>query len=146
MTPEEPQKTPKLGWANNILKNLNKYGKKCDNSEINEQSYFKYDDVDDVCFKSNGNINTNTTEDNNSDPTRNSPYSSDEKLHGNYKGKSSVYKETKSKINFGLKRFKIKMSFLRHLTPKNTANKSMMDGYFNHPKYEKMKHIKANTL
>lgn len=127
---------------------INPFRSNC-NKKINsiegnkENSYLRFDDVDNI-FKSNGSIQQITTKNNNSDPLVRNSFSSDDKLYS--PGKNSIYKETKSKIYFGLKRFKIKMNFLRILTNKNVSNKSMVDNYFKNPKYERIKHGKANTL
>lgn len=103
----------------------------------------RFDDVDNI-FTSNGPIHQITTKENNSDPLVRNSFSSDDKLYS--PGKNSIYRETKNKIYFGLKRFKIKMNFLRLLTNKNISNKSMVDTYFNNSKYKRIKHVKANTL
>lgn len=115
---------------------------------IDENSFIRFDDVNDLVFNSSGFVNTDATRDSNSDPLPRSSFNSEEVLYDYSKDKSSMYKETKSKINFGLKRFKLKMNFLRLLTPKNAPNRSLMDGYFQNRKYEKIidTKAKANTL
>lgn len=141
------KKQSKLGWANNLFKNNDiKKNTKLDNQE--ENSYIKFDDVDDVLDHSDERSSESFTKDNNSSPILKSSVTSEEKLYRPWNGKNSMYKDTKSKIYFSLKRFKIKMNFLRRLTPKSVANKSssIVDGYFGNPKYERIKHFKANTL
>lgn len=90
-------------------------------------SYIRYDNVDNI-----------------SDSVGKSSFNSEEKLYNSWNVKNAIFNEKKSKINFSLKRFKIKMNFWRRLTRRNTPNKSIMDGYYN--RYEKLKQIKANTL
>lgn len=55
--------------------------------------------------------------------------------------------EEKSKKNFNLKRFKLKLGFLRMLTPKRaTYSTPSYDSIESKIKYKKIKNIKSNTL
>ncbi|KAJ8931504.1 hypothetical protein NQ314_015577 [Rhamnusium bicolor] len=55
--------------------------------------------------------------------------------------------ETRNRRNFNFNKFKIKLDFLRVLTPKKTANRtSSYDNVESNVKYKKMRNIKSNTL
>lgn len=142
---ENYQKTSLSKWTNNIFKNFNKTTSKNGNTNNEENFYFKFEEVDDI-FSIGSGISKKHAPKNCASDSLVRRFSSEENLYSPDQKSNSVYQETKSKINFGLKRFKIKLSFLRHLKAKKISSRSMFDGYFNSSNYEKMKHVKANTL
>lgn len=142
-------KVSRIGWTytpENSAREENK--KKSTIHNETESTYVKFEDV----FDENGKYKTNGDCDNNElgnglnvifkkcNDAR-TPLCNNRSLNGTHES------EGRSRKSFNLKRFKLKLDFLRVLTPKKTTYSTPnYDSIESNVKYKKIKNVKSNTL
>lgn len=149
-------KVSKIGWTytpENSAREENKE-RSVTGNEL-EETYVRFDDVFDENgkYKTNGNCDDDNeceVKDKSLNTTFKKYYDSKVPLCNNNSSGSANKKhesEEKSKKNFSLKRFKLKLDFLRVLTPKkSTYSTPSYDNIESNVKYKKIKNIKSSTL